>query len=469
MGQKTSRVQVYKNAASPTDDGRRSCITGPLDGFIQYDALWDQLIELLRNPTDVAGLHDPAVTQVSETEFTISKTLDMKQFDVKAMHNLGLHRLLLDNSMLTKWTAQDTKFTERYLFDKSNGRIRAERFGPINELVERSWTVLLRDPLRVEFWIEVPGFRRCGPVILHAARWKLLNPAIKRLFGDGYMWQMFKGRGEAKDFLKESAESPLQPGTYSVVSDPLDDIVDFEALWAATVDVLRYPEPQEDKDWEKAEVDQISDTEFTVRRVFDPNHPKVEEVKPYNTWDKVRLDKPNGAIVADTFNSEGVLQITTWYVIHRQPVRVECWCEGPPKRKAGSFVKMRLLHMVGIVLERSEVADNITRTITDMADLDTFEDAEEVAADTAQESEAPEAAPNLGTEARERSEPEAKPTAEVMAAWRSRRTKLDEVEKAFREKEAAQLAGRARQAERARRAEQAQQARGSDEYFECET
>uniref|UniRef100_A0A7S1RY28 Uncharacterized protein n=1 Tax=Alexandrium catenella TaxID=2925 RepID=A0A7S1RY28_ALECA len=438
MGQNSTKVQVKRDVASPSGDGK-SCITGPLDRVVNYDDLWDQLVELLKDPLKVQGVQEQSIAQVSETEFTITKALNRKEFDAKTIHNLGLHRMLLDEAMLVKWTAKDTCFTEKYKIDKASGRICAERLGPINELVERSYTILHRDPLRVEFYIEVPGFRRCGQVIMAAVRHKLLDPAMKRVFQDGYMWHMFKGRGEHKDFLKAECESICQPGQYSVVSDTLDDIADFETLWAATVDVLRYPDGKlessdDDGVFEVKEVDQISATEFHVRKVVNEEHPKAATLKPWMTWDKVMLDKPKGTIVADTFNLNNVLQVKTWYVINTNPVRVECWCEGPPARKAGTLVKMRLLQMIDIILERYECTANFTEALTAFdEDLASFEDAEEdaegaVSPGDGETEEGEEASRKRAPMPNEALRQGPVPTPKVMEAWKAQKEHVDKAQ-----------------------------------------
>mmetsp|Transcript_69335 Transcript_69335/g.224149 ORF Transcript_69335/g.224149 Transcript_69335/m.224149 type:complete len:488 (-) Transcript_69335:122-1585(-) len=486
MGYAASKVKVYRNTASPSDRSVKSCVTDALDRFTDYDTLWEHLVDLTKHPMETKGLKEQAVTQISENELIVTKTLDLIKLDGQVMDELGLQRILfMDEHKLTEWTKQDTSFSERYKIDSAGGRVSAERYGPAGDLLETSWTVVHRDPLRVEFWVDMAGNRRCGCFVMEAARAKLLNPAIKRVHGDGYMWQMFVGQWQNKDFLGDCRPSLSHPGEMSVVSEPLDAFIDFETLWFATVDVLRYPEPQPGKEWELTDVEQISETELKVTRRYNPDDPRVEGLEPNETWDRIVLDRSNGIVRADTFNDSG-LCVITWYKIHKDPVRVECWCEGPPQRKSGIFVKQRLLRTMGIILDRCECAAGLDGNIESFMDLQGFEDAEEEPL-LPEEPEEPWAeeepgpawpaeheAPVLAPSARDG---QAGPS-RILLAWRARKAQEEEEKRREKqEKEAAELAERARQMrlqsekdtrQEDEKKEDEKKAKSSDEYFECQ-
>eukprot|EP00408_Alexandrium_pacificum_P058680 CAMPEP_0171162546 /NCGR_PEP_ID=MMETSP0790-20130122/4647_1 /TAXON_ID=2925 /ORGANISM="Alexandrium catenella, Strain OF101" /LENGTH=374 /DNA_ID=CAMNT_0011627151 /DNA_START=13 /DNA_END=1137 /DNA_ORIENTATION=- len=134
-------------------------------------------------------------------------------------------------------------------------------------------------------------------------------------------------------------ESPSCSGLKSVLSQPLDEYIDYDTLWSGLIKLLK--DPPKHGLLTKTELKEICETEFSTRNFFSVgSFGKLLGFEDFQTVEHVRVDYAAGDIKSERYDQNDNLVQTTYTKIHREPLRVESWFEVPQVRIADRAVSI---------------------------------------------------------------------------------------------------------------------------------
>ncbi|CAK0804326.1 unnamed protein product, partial [Prorocentrum cordatum] len=306
------RVEVSPNVQVPPDSGLYRAVSGPLDGLIGFEELWAGIVRFCRGGCTGEG-----------AEFTAK--------------------------WVTEGPSEDG--VAHYRLDEELGEIYCRAETTSLRQLEEERILVARDPLRVELWGEAPGERRVGRLRVAQVQ-DLINTVLARLHGGS--------RSGAQ--VHCGAPSWDAPGSHSVLSEPLDALCDFDALWDAWLSLNKEarqagesqrlyseapraaqkiwsPQPRTLKDPstedEPKEVEILQDTasEFRIRKTVEPSEDQGARPSEQTRY-TVRCEG-KACVMAETQLRSGQIRDRTWLVFHSDPLLLEWWCEKPGDRRFG--------------------------------------------------------------------------------------------------------------------------------------
>lgn len=299
-------VDVLPDQESPSDPGKHSVLSGPLDEYCDFGSFFDELIPLLKEP-------------LYPLESYVLKSLEIKDlgpeaFTLKVIHDgaklrmYGFGEFLKgDGDLLRAWQTVRCSREKR--------QIEAEHYSEDGSVRETYYTRFLEDPLRIEFWCELPsGERRCGEPMASTLKSFYIMPVLQCLM-------------KRKVKVRPCVESPGGFGK-SAMSDPLDEYLDFDTCFDAVIEVLKDSVGNKGD----SQISDLSDQEFEML-VSTPNLGDTDAAPAVMTQ-HVRHDRAQGQLV-NVASVGGQLLYTSWIVVHHHPLSVEHWTEVDGKRICG--------------------------------------------------------------------------------------------------------------------------------------
>jgi len=115
-------------------------------------------------------------------------------------------------------------------------------------------------------------------------------------------------------------KSPSGSGLRAVLSDPLDEYMDFDTLWHGLIHCSQYPR---DKSLISSELTIVSKQSFVVSQ-----RRRGQEGKESTIVFKHRHDKTRAQIETEGWGLNGQPLFRVFQLVWRQPLRVESWSEG---------------------------------------------------------------------------------------------------------------------------------------------
>merc|ERR1712187_111573 len=132
-----------------TNTKRQACVSTPLDAFMDFDRLWDELLDLSKHPPVQGMLKNSVLRTESESQFTVISTLDGKLLSSKDAGPKGKGKGL----------GEDIKVTNKYRVSKKRGELYRDAYRMPGGLVDKGWIIVYKNPLHIEAWTETPSHR----------------------------------------------------------------------------------------------------------------------------------------------------------------------------------------------------------------------------------------------------------------------------------------------------------------------
>jgi len=159
-----SRVKVSSEIPSP--GGRGNCVlSGPLDEHCTFDQFFDELTIILQTPPP-ASIGDLTkkieVAQSEDGGFTTTTTIDGEKLKAIGVGD-----------------GQDKTETMIYTVNRAKGELTGVNWNGFGEKVQTDYTIVHRDPLRVEFYQVIEKIRRNGPLIASIAQ-RIVDRVLKQ-------------------------------------------------------------------------------------------------------------------------------------------------------------------------------------------------------------------------------------------------------------------------------------------------
>jgi len=321
------QVEVHANAESPTEPGKISVVSGPLDGYCNFDSFFDELIPILKEPLY------PLESYVLKRHEV--KDIDADTFTVKIIHD-GAKLTMYGFGSLTKDGADYLRAWQTVRCSKEKREISVEDYNEEGKLVSTSYTRFPQEPFRVEFWVDMAdGTRLCDGNMATLLKNFYVVPVVKSLM-------------TRKVTVSTGVASP-GGGWTSAMSGPLDEFVDYDTCFESVIEVLK--ESVENK--AGGQVQELSDREFemlvTAPSIGDHSNGDTKMTQ------LIRHDRKTGEII-NVASVGGEFLYTSWIVLHRSPLRVEHWTEVDSKRVCGRQERSVLQTFVDSIVAKSEGA-----------------------------------------------------------------------------------------------------------------
>mmetsp|Transcript_85034 Transcript_85034/g.275348 ORF Transcript_85034/g.275348 Transcript_85034/m.275348 type:complete len:528 (+) Transcript_85034:60-1643(+) len=284
MGRASSKFELKRDQSSPTNSEDKSILSRPLSKFCDFDTLWDCVIDVLTSTENAfvdqlkeGKIRDTQVTWMSDKDLIIRRLLDGTKFDTVLANELGLNRGLIVEDELQRLIIEDQVLLEKCRVDKEQGTIVIDKFTerPIKRMLNRTCIAVHREPVRFEYWIE-SIHARFNTEWLRGGCYREIDTIMQRaLQGDDYMGVMYLiKRSKSEGLFSKWERSLSDPAWDAFVSEPLDDLVDFETLWKELVHIQLHPP------WYPVHaVQQLSDSEYKIVC------PKVMKPRPDGSQD----------------------------------------------------------------------------------------------------------------------------------------------------------------------------------------
>lgn len=316
-----SGYSIEPDQDSVTNPGEKVVLTTELEGC-KYEDLIDGTFDYLKLPSPHVEpvLKNVEVKDESESGYTVKVILDGAKLDQFGFGNgKGTDRV-------NGWLKVEV--------DRAAGMIHTQSYVPmggqfIDEASDakaffESFTKVLKDPVRIEYYMVVDGARMAGPA----------QAALLKTFVDPIV-EMSKTRKVR--FLPDQ-DSIAEPGKKSVISEPMDEHISYDTLWTSITDWK--------SGFEGKEITEVSENE-----VFASGEGGVEPADGATT---VTFDKEKGTINR-TRTIAGKVQETSYTVVHQDPLRMEVWVEaGEEKtRLAGRHIAMYTTVVVEQVISKA--------------------------------------------------------------------------------------------------------------------
>lgn len=322
-------MNVQHEVDSPTMPGMKSCVTESLEEYCTFNSLFDQILNIIRDPlvpTENFLLKSLTVTEDGPEEFTVKVIHDAKKLETFGWGKEdGTDRV---RSWVKVWHSRSKRelITEEYHED---GRMEI-----------RCTARFLSDPLRIEFWGDhVSGARRCGKFYAAVVKHMFIVPSLKSLV-------------KRKVYVAHSVRAVDGHGV-SCLSDPLDDYATYDGLMYLLLDVLKSPAKKG-----KFEFTEIAENQFEIKLPGPPiRPPEGDEPPPRVTLTTLyKWDYERGQINAVISVGNDLLH-TAWIRVHKDPLRLEYWIEEGVTRLAGRMETVLLQEIVDAVVRKAEGLD----------------------------------------------------------------------------------------------------------------
>mmetsp|Transcript_23991 Transcript_23991/g.65414 ORF Transcript_23991/g.65414 Transcript_23991/m.65414 type:complete len:331 (-) Transcript_23991:59-1051(-) len=317
-------VDVLPDTDSPSDAGKRSVVSGPLDEYCDYASFFEELIPLLKEP-------------LYPLESYVLKSIEIKDigpevFTVKVYHDGDKLRtygfgewVKGDGDLLRLWNTVRCS--------RENRQIAVEHHSEDGQLQQTFFTRFLKDPLRVEFWCERPNGERIAD--------EGMANTLKSFFIIPVLQSLMKRKVQVNPCI----ESPGGGGK-SAISDPLTEYLAFNTCFDFVIEVLK-----DSVDKGRGEITDVSDQEFemvvSAPNLGDADAPVTKMLQ------HVRHNRDRGEVV-NVASIGGQLLYTSWIVVHREPVIVEHWTEVDGKRICGRQEARVLQNFVDSIVAKTD-------------------------------------------------------------------------------------------------------------------
>mmetsp|Transcript_24940 Transcript_24940/g.57992 ORF Transcript_24940/g.57992 Transcript_24940/m.57992 type:complete len:336 (+) Transcript_24940:100-1107(+) len=322
-------VEVHANADSPSMPGKCSVLTDSLDEYCDYNSFVDELLPLLKEPLY------PLESYVLKSHEI--KPLDGESFTVKIIHD-GVKLKTYGFGKYVKEGQDFLRLWQTVRCDRAKREIIAEEYDDQGDVQAICCTRFLDNPLRVEFWCDMPnGQRKCDEQLASIVKSFYVIPVLKSLM-------------KRKVVVNLGVESPGGNGK-SAISGPLDDYLDFDGCFDAVLEVLR--ESVDGK--ADGTVTDLSDNEFEMKVTAPSLGEGDTDQEPSGTQltQLIRYDRTTGEII-NVASMGGQLLYTSWITIHERPLRIEHWTEVDGKRICGRQEGTVLQNFVDSVVAKSD-------------------------------------------------------------------------------------------------------------------
>jgi len=372
IGSRERKVEVMRDQISPGDPKVTSVMSRPLDGFCDFDVLWDTLLDVLTSQEHSfldqcrdGKIKESQVVHGSRGEIIVTRLVNGKLFDAELSNELGLNRqLVMDPEELKRFTAGDWQLMERYRVNKEAGKLSIEKYATEPyRLLNTTQIVVHRDPLVFEYWIETPRPHFLNAFLLSGINRELDIIAVRTHMGDPYMLAMLnEKRFMSKQGLVYKAEkSPSDPAMEAYVSVGLDEFFTYDQLWdQLEFCVKRQPwqigrlvKPTAESNVFRIEVPPQTDTDGRGH-VYVTHEKRVEELT---------VDKERGRTRSVKYEKDGSVRLVDIHQVHRNPLRLEVWSERPPKRRSGKLIQHSAQALLDAVLDRAEIARDVVKQV----------------------------------------------------------------------------------------------------------
>lgn len=135
----------------------RSVMSGPLVQVGNADKVFNELLQLSRNPPASPMVQSSKLTQQGPGAFTVAQTLFIPAAKGKAKAKAKAKAKGAGKGGFATKTQ-----TMKYKVFRGRGEIQKEIYGPNGQLTEKIFFMVRRGPPRLESWSETPGERRFG-------------------------------------------------------------------------------------------------------------------------------------------------------------------------------------------------------------------------------------------------------------------------------------------------------------------
>jgi len=155
-------------------------------------------------------------------------------------------------------------------------------------------------------------------------------------------------------------ESPSRPGKTSVVSEPLDEHIDFYRLWLGVVKWMKTGRETPERSKLAVEMQKFFILGQLAPRAAFPSVPsRVPKHKlspPGEEWIEIAvlhwLDRPNRTIRTEV-TCQGHVVGREYFIFHEDPLCLEAWGEQPGQRFAGEWLRRVIQVSVDIIVTRA--------------------------------------------------------------------------------------------------------------------
>jgi len=326
MGAKPS-VKLTTDAPSTAEKGQKVVTSEPLE--VDGLALMEELLQQARYPVDSLKGHVLKSCDVQENgpdDFTVKVILDGKKLDrYKSGRGDGMDRI--DHWM-------------RVVADRKNRRIQQTSFVDLQgcwvDEVEQArskggygCTELVGSPMRVEFHIiQADGSRQTD------------EEAAALL--DTILTDALTNMEKRKAKVMAEQDSLQGDGQKSVISEPLDEHIDFDSFWEKFLGTIKSPPSVP---WLfRPKVLEVSKEEFHTVLVLPDTKQKITTI--------VKHSKASGELTMETMQDGEKIGGCT-VILHRNPLRVESWgVDIDGKRLSGGSSVKSLQQTVDAVLSK---------------------------------------------------------------------------------------------------------------------
>uniref|UniRef100_A0A7S1QWC1 Uncharacterized protein n=1 Tax=Alexandrium catenella TaxID=2925 RepID=A0A7S1QWC1_ALECA len=327
-------VSVVSSVESPGWQGKLSVVSEPLDEHADFYKLWMGMIKWMKNGRKWSKL------EMELPRFFLVAQLAPRSLFPATPASVPRHEL-------SPQSQDCVAIARMHHLDRQQRNIRVEA-STNGHIVEREYYVFHEAPLCVEAWRETPGTRFAGEW-LRAVTMATLEIILTRAHP-----------GERDPcWIYPNVEDPPNSGLMSVISDPLDKLIDFERIWIEWLDLLKYPNskggPVKD-----VKLRIMSEMEFTVLQLVDGAQAEklhISENKPgtvVRDFKKVHYHKEARAIYVEHLLEGAETPKRYWIRFWDKPLRVQSWGETPGKRDAGEEFGAHLERVVNSALTGQE-------------------------------------------------------------------------------------------------------------------
>jgi len=132
-------------------------------------------------------------------------------------------------------------------------------------------------------------------------------------------------------------DSPSGSGFKSVVSQPLDEIIDHDSLWSSVIRLLK--DPPKLGLLKASECKEASEKEFATRLMFAVGVAgNLLGFEDFEMTERCFHDRAKGELMTERYDQEGILLQTVFTKFHKDPLVVESWLELPQSRHSSWMV-----------------------------------------------------------------------------------------------------------------------------------
>jgi len=310
-------VAVHPNADSPTEPGLKSVVTDPIDGFCDPEALWDCLVDRMREPLwprEEAVLKELQIVDHGPEDFSIRVILDCQKLKalgwIEQLRWHGILRTVPDSEEVCRFCA-------RVVADRQRQVIISTEFDPSDgtTIWNVTTTKFLRDPFRIEvFAVVVDGTRKHGPQLASFVQSCYLNPILR-----SKQHHMVR--------VEPNVDSPSGHGK-AAITETVDKYFEAGTLLE---DLIRGIQKAE----HASNIEYLSESEFELTWTIQTPSAEDKDLITRQMRQVVRLVPDRGEIVVVSSVDTELID-TGFFRIHRDPaLRVEHWSETGGMRCGG--------------------------------------------------------------------------------------------------------------------------------------